>query len=162
MKAIKLIIFVSFILSFSQCKKEKKSEPKYSLLENGNYGFLLDFGNRSVASKQYYLKDNFFYPIGKSIDYKDTTCFGRKAGDLIQVENNNIAIYPIQMIVSDFDPCYFYTDLIGGDTFVLHFINITQFTDQNSKKGLKGDFYYLVPSGLPYSKLEGNFLFGKY
>ena len=80
----------------------------------------------------------------------------------MQGENGNITLSPIQMIVRDSDPCYFYTDLIGGDTFVLHFFNITQFTDKNSKKGLKGDFYYLVPSGLPYPKLEGKFLFGKY
>jgi hypothetical protein len=44
MKDFKALVLLSFLFCFFQCKKDKKSEPVNAILENGKYGFLLQFG----------------------------------------------------------------------------------------------------------------------
>ncbi len=161
MKGFKIIIIAIFLTGFVYCKKENKENSNKVLLENGKYGLLLTFEPGSETNKKYYILDNSIYPIGNSIENKDSICFDRLAGSIFS-ESEKLKFSPIEMITDIYTPCVFYSDIIGGDTFKLHLSNYTESKDINLKKYYSGDFYYFVPLGLPYKRLEGKFKFEKY
>ncbi len=157
MKDFKFLLLFSFLLFFFQCKKDKKSDVQANLLPNGKYILYLEEDSQSHSSCYYYLENDIFYVLRRYT--QDTICLSRKAGELFLNTSGELVLTPLQMGISS-NPCVFANDLYGGDTMVIHLSNITEATSNFGKKYIKGDYYNLVRSGLPFSISEGIFTLG--
>lgn len=159
MKVFKITLFAFLLLFFFQCKKDKKEESLKNLLPHGKYILYLETNSQSHSSSNYYLKDNVFYVMRRYTT--DTICFERKAGELFSNDNGGIELATLHFGDNP-NPCVFENDSYGGDTMICHFSNITEEIGNSGQKYLKGDYYILVNSGHPFSKVKGIFSLGVY
>jgi hypothetical protein len=156
MRGSKLIL-IAILFCFFQCKKDKKDELSTKLLPDGKYILYLETSPQGVGSTNYFLKDNVFYVMRRNTS--DTICFDREAGQIFLNSLNKLDLAPLQFGESS-NPCEFANDNYGGDTMIYHFYNIVEASNNLNKKYLKGDFYILINSGHPFSRVEGKFSLG--
>ncbi len=154
MKSFKVIIFVTCLFSFSQCKKDKKIETFEYLLMNGMYSLKTtdQFGIESYT--KYRLYENCFYVCYNS----QTCCNDRKAGSIVKNADSSTNLLSLQIKgLTQTLPCIFRNDNYGGDTMITKFNNVKTLLDQNSHKALEGDFVILMYNSHPEKVLFGTF-----
>jgi hypothetical protein len=157
MRVFKTTLFAFLLIFFYQCKKDKKEEPIKNLLPNGKYILYLETNSQSHSSSNYYLKDNVFYVMRRYTT--DTICFERKAGELFSNVNGGIELATLHFGDNP-NPCVFENDSYGGDTMICHFSKITEATSNFGEKYIKGDYYFNLPSNIPYKIQIGIFTLG--